>query len=523
MKSAPAAQIFSNAASAAKSNRGINDVKDSGEFSHALNRTMKSEKSERNAPSNKPEAKPAQNKSQSKQTEKSKPNDKNDKQVSSQNDEKPAETAAPEGKQIDKPADQAPTAQNAATDAGDDQLTAAQLSAAAAALLVQQNAADAAAPALPTDGDAVVNPVDHLVTAHLKIASQSALADLAPEDLNDLKALVAPAAQQDANAEVDANQVLADLLNSIAEQFPEERQNIDQGIASLQKQAADAAKPNVQFQGLSDLVKPEQATAEIAKPATADQHKNADAHLGDDAKESLTASLLGNAAPKSDAQPGTAIPNASGLPDKSDLGKSDKSTITALATATTANAGDAATSATTTQQGAQPQFRIGAQSVTPASQAPQAEAGNPVERAVANQVARGVQHAANTGARVLTIRLTPPELGTVRVDVFEHAGAITARLHAEDDGVRNALERFLPQIRQDLRSHDAPIRDVLLASAFNQNADNPNRGLFNGRQQRRTPSDGPVFAIDGIRETQVTGAPKELGGTVDADGVNALA
>ena len=88
---------------------------------------------------------------------------------------------------------------------------------------------------------------------------------------------------------------------------------------------------------------------------------------------------------------------------------------------------------------------------------------NPLDRVVAHQVTQQLIKSVGDQQRVLTIRLTPPELGTVKVQVAEQAGGVLkVTLQAEDDGVRAALERSLPHMRQELRHQDSMVRDINL-------------------------------------------------------------
>ena len=84
------------------------------------------------------------------------------------------------------------------------------------------------------------------------------------------------------------------------------------------------------------------------------------------------------------------------------------------------------------------------------------------DRALAQQVSRAIIQQTADGQRVMQLRLTPPELGTVRIELVEHRGVLQIRLGAEDDGVRAALERALPGLRQDMRSANAPIAGLEL-------------------------------------------------------------
>ncbi len=182
---------------------------------------------------------------------------------------------------------------------------------------------------------------------------------------------------------------------------------------------------------------------------------------------------------------------------------------------------------------------------------------NPLDRSLANQVTQqlanqlahqpgggGWRRNAN-GDRSLMIRLTPPELGTVRVELRERDGLISVRLHAEDPAVRQALERALPQVRNDLRTTDSPLQHITVDSsatderAFDgrgggpgsqdssqnsqqNNANHPSRTNA-GRNSRG--GDQPTFSLAGSApaEAQVAPLSRPLGGRVTAIGVDALA
>jgi hypothetical protein len=156
---------------------------------------------------------------------------------------------------------------------------------------------------------------------------------------------------------------------------------------------------------------------------------------------------------------------------------------------------------------------------------------NPVERIVAHQVVRAVARHSGGGDRSLVIRLTPPELGTVRVEIQERDGQLTARLHADDPAVRQALDRLLPQMRSDLRLSDAPLQQITVSSgtATDQGfdgrgfdgrgaQDHPDAGRQSGRQRR---GDRPVFSLeaDAVAVTAPTSLPgrtRTASGLVDA-------
>ena len=158
--------------------------------------------------------------------------------------------------------------------------------------------------------------------------------------------------------------------------------------------------------------------------------------------------------------------------------------------------------------------------------------GNAMEKALSHQVSKALIQNMPNGDRVLVMRLTPPELGTVKIEVIERMGVLTAKLHAEDDGVRLALERFLPSMRQDLRASDAPIREISLSdqTQFQRSfADGQNQQQqqqdADSSSNRRSRADEPRFNIDGIRNETVTAqrSSAPLGGRVSLSEVNALA
>lgn len=153
-----------------------------------------------------------------------------------------------------------------------------------------------------------------------------------------------------------------------------------------------------------------------------------------------------------------------------------------------------------------------AQSTERAVAAPAAPVvANPVERVVVQQVSRALIRRNDNGDRSLVIRLTPPELGTVRVEITERDGQLTARIHADDPAVRQALERLLPQVRSDLRSADSSLQHISLEPAGSSAQNFDGRG-FDGRgspqqspqqrsdqasNQRGRRGDRPVFSLAG--------------------------
>jgi len=155
---------------------------------------------------------------------------------------------------------------------------------------------------------------------------------------------------------------------------------------------------------------------------------------------------------------------------------------------------------------------------------------NPVERAVAHQVSRAIiQHLPDGGARMV-MRLTPPELGTVRIEFLMRDGTVTARLLAEDDGVRQALDRALPQLRNEVRTEHPTVDITVDRSDQRQSWQDGNprheqRHDPQGGQGRPRESD-EHFTLDEaapLHEAAPRRIDPVLGGRVSARAVDAFA
>jgi flagellar hook-length control protein FliK len=159
----------------------------------------------------------------------------------------------------------------------------------------------------------------------------------------------------------------------------------------------------------------------------------------------------------------------------------------------------------------------------PEAAAPAAQPQLPreLEQSVSKQVQRALVHQLANGDRMMTLRLTPPDLGTVKIELVERQGSVTVRFHIEDESVRSAVERQLPALRQDLRAADAPVSDVHLADNF-QSWNHQQQQANERRGERRQHHGG--FSLDGRPvEEEATPVAAVLGGLADASGVNARA
>ena len=69
------------------------------------------------------------------------------------------------------------------------------------------------------------------------------------------------------------------------------------------------------------------------------------------------------------------------------------------------------------------------------------------------RVARGLQSALSQQGGTVALRLHPPELGVVRIEVQIDAGVVRVRFHAEHESIRTLLTHQLQHLRQTLEGH----------------------------------------------------------------------
>ena len=101
------------------------------------------------------------------------------------------------------------------------------------------------------------------------------------------------------------------------------------------------------------------------------------------------------------------------------------------------------------------------------------EKADPVSRALGRQVAQAIDRGWKQ-QMPLTIRLTPPELGTVRVTVMEQPDGVHIRIHADEDSVRSSLEKALATIRSEMK-HDSPSTRIELSNSDRSSDQNTNQ------------------------------------------------
>ena len=99
------------------------------------------------------------------------------------------------------------------------------------------------------------------------------------------------------------------------------------------------------------------------------------------------------------------------------------------------------------------------------------------------------------------LRLSPPELGTLNIDIRVAKGVMTARVEAETPAARNILLDNLPVLRNRLAQHDIKVQ------RFNVNLmDRSGSGASNQSWQNQQPSQQPAPTVRGPDRTN-TEAP----------------
>jgi len=126
------------------------------------------------------------------------------------------------------------------------------------------------------------------------------------------------------------------------------------------------------------------------------------------------------------------------------------------------------------------------------------------------RVARAFQTATDTGGE-MKLRLSPPELGSLRLEVQVQDGVLSAKLQTETDSTRNLLLENLPQLKERLQEHNIQVGqfdvDLMDRSPGSPFDDNPGDNQSNSRNNNRRGPAAPktVEAVTGANSRSVTG------------------
>jgi flagellar hook-length control protein FliK len=98
----------------------------------------------------------------------------------------------------------------------------------------------------------------------------------------------------------------------------------------------------------------------------------------------------------------------------------------------------------------------------------------------------GALHAAPQQGGTLRLRLRPPELGSLRLEVTVEQGSLSARIEAETQMARNVLLDALPQLRDRLAEHGVRVEQFQIDVGRDDTGPEP-RQSDHGRSGHRQP------------------------------------
>ena len=105
---------------------------------------------------------------------------------------------------------------------------------------------------------------------------------------------------------------------------------------------------------------------------------------------------------------------------------------------------------------------------------------------------RGLNSALNQQGGNVTLRLTPPDLGTVRIQLNLQGANVTAQFHAETESARTLLTQQLAQLKSSLEAQGLNVEKIgVQAMSGTQNASQLNQQHQSGQQsQQHADADG---------------------------------
>jgi flagellar hook-length control protein FliK len=142
---------------------------------------------------------------------------------------------------------------------------------------------------------------------------------------------------------------------------------------------------------------------------------------------------------------------------------------------------------------------LAASSLRRTESANQSEGGPQIDRPRFVQRVEGALRAAQQRDGRVQVRLAPPELGSLRIELAVQNGVMTAKLEAETPAARNALLDNLPALRERLAEQnirvekfDVEVRRDPQSSGGNSTAhDRPGDQNDAGGQERRGRTNQP--------------------------------
>lgn len=150
-----------------------------------------------------------------------------------------------------------------------------------------------------------------------------------------------------------------------------------------------------------------------------------------------------------------------------------------------------------------------------APNAPEGDQADAVDRVrFVQRVARAFQAAGDRGGTV-RLRLSPPELGSLRVEITVSRGVMNARLEAETQTARQLLLDNLPMLRERLAEQDIKVEHFQVDISDRQPGGLPDRSDHRSQPDRTATGAErrPGGREDGSEESDTAGRrrPRHIG------------
>lgn len=109
------------------------------------------------------------------------------------------------------------------------------------------------------------------------------------------------------------------------------------------------------------------------------------------------------------------------------------------------------------------------------------------------RLTRGLNSAVNQQNGAVTLRLTPPEMGTVRIQLNMQGGNVSAQFHAETESARTLLNQQLGQLRSSLEAQGLNVEKLgvqAMAGSSNSSGLQNQAGNDSSQNQAQNNADG---------------------------------
>lgn len=126
------------------------------------------------------------------------------------------------------------------------------------------------------------------------------------------------------------------------------------------------------------------------------------------------------------------------------------------------------------------------------------------------RIARGLQNAVHQKGGAVTLRLTPPEMGTVRIQLQIQNGTVNAQFHAETESTRTMLNQQMSHLRAALESQGLSVERLGVQTMQNASGSNLQHESQNGRDgQANDGRSRGGFTQQGNRQGQPSDTPEQ--------------